>query len=182
MLSDALKSRWIAAGEETAAQRDPLGLAPIPEDKRRRFLQFRLAEESKILLPLHEVVEVLQLETSEILPVPEMPSWILGVCNWRGEVLWLTDLNTLVGNSPLCQQDPTLEQLIAVIVQSEGCSVGLVVNQVDDVEQFDPEHIHQQEGLYSAGLAAIVAGYLPDHKGIVLDVSATVERSRQKPP
>ncbi|MEM1308281.1 MAG: chemotaxis protein CheW [Cyanobacteria bacterium P01_H01_bin.153] len=182
MLSDAPKPGLIATTEEAATHKDPLGLAPIPEDKRQRFLQFRLAEESKILLPLHDVVEVLQLETAEILPVPEVSSWVVGVCNWRGEILWLVDLNTLVGNSPLWQQEPTLEQPTAIIVQSEGCAVGLVVNQVNDVEQFDPEHISQQTDLCSAGLAAIVAGYLPDHQGIVLDVSATVKRSRQQPP
>ncbi|MEM6453402.1 MAG: chemotaxis protein CheW [Cyanobacteria bacterium P01_D01_bin.105] len=178
MLSDASISRWIAP-ETVTATRDPLGLEPIPEDKRQRFLRFRLAEESKMLLPLHEVVEVLQLETAEILLVPEMPSWIVGVCNWRGEILWLVDFNTLVGNAPLWQQDPMLEQTTAIIVRSNGCSVGLIVNQVDDVEQFDPEHMSYQEDLCSAALTPLVAGYFPDHKGIVLDVSAIVERSRQ---
>lgn len=161
--------------DKTAVHSDPLGLEPIPEDRRQRFLRFRLSGENRTLLPLQNIAEVRYLETAEILPVPEISSSVLGVCNWRGEILWLADLNALIGDSPLWLQNPLLEQPVAIVVQSAQKSVGLVVEQVDDIELLDPTSIRQQTDIYSPTLASFIVGYLPDHKGTVLDSIAIVE-------
>lgn len=161
--------------EETAVHSDPLGLEPIPEDTRQRFLRFRLAGENRTLLPLQNIAEVRYLETADILPVPEISSSVLGVCNWRGEILWLADLNALIGDSPLWRQTPLLEQPVAIVVQSAQKSVGLVVEQVDDIELLDPTSIRQQTDICSPTLAPFIVGYLPEHKGTVLDSIAIVE-------
>lgn len=164
------------------AQIDPLGLEPVPENTYQRFLGFSLSGQNKALLPLKDIAEVRPLEIAEILPIPEVSRCMLGVCNWRGEILWLVDLNVLVGDNPLWQQAPLLEQPVAIVVQSAQQSVGLVVPQVEDVELVDPASIHPQTDLCSTALAPLVTGYLPDHRGIVLDAVAIVERSLQNPP
>ena len=156
---------------------DPLGLAPIPEDTRRRFLRFKLAREDKVLLPLETVVEVRQLESAEILPVPEVPAHLLGVYSWRGEIHWLVDLNALVGELPLWQQQPFLEQAMVLMVESGERRVALVVEQVNDLEMLAPETIQVPTELYSTALSSFVIGYLPRHGGTVLDVDVIVERS-----
>ena len=165
-----------------ALRSDPLGLEPIPEDTRQRFLRFNLSGTNKTLLPLEVVAEVLQLDPVEILPVPEVSAYLLGVYNWRGEILWLVDLNVLVGDAPLWHQTPFLEQPMLLIVESGERRVGLVVEQVDDVELVAPEEIHPPTELYSTALAHFVLGYLPNHGGTVLDVDVIVERSLQAPP
>ena len=164
------------SSEDTAIQIDPLGLEPIPDDTRQRFLRFKLAEENRTLLPLQDITEVLQLETVDILPIPDISNSILGVCNWRGEILWLADLNALVGNSPLWHQVPFLEQPAVIVVKSTKKMIGLVVQQVDDVELIEPQSIHQQTNLYSPALAPYVTGYLSDHQGTVLNTIAIVEQ------
>ena len=108
---------WSAA-DGTPLSQDPLGLEPISEDTRRRFLRFKLSGTDGALLPLQDIAEVMQLDALAILPVPDMPRWLLGVCNWRGEILWLTDLNAMVGNSPLWHQVPLLDQPVDIVVQS----------------------------------------------------------------
>lgn len=160
--------------KETSFQIDPLGLAPIPDDTRQRFLQFKLLGEYKALLPLKDIAEVHQLSTLDILPVPEISRSMLGVCNWRGEILWLTDLNALVGNSPLWHQAPLLAEPVAIVVQLAQTKLGLVVERVDDIERIEPQSIHQNTDLYSPTWASYVAGYIADHSGIVLDVAAIV--------
>ncbi|MEM7065162.1 MAG: CheW domain-containing protein [Cyanobacteria bacterium P01_B01_bin.77] len=160
--------------KKTSAQIDPLGLAPIPEDLRQRFLKFKLLGEYRTLLPLKNIVEVHQLSTLDILPVPEASNSMLGVCNWRGDILWLTDLNALVGNTPLWHQSPLLMQSVAIVVQSAQKKLGLVVERVDDIEQIEPRSIHQNTDLCSPIWAPYVAGYIADYPGLVLDVAAIV--------
>ena len=65
------------------------------------------------------------------------------------------------------------------MVQSAQHSIGLVVEHVDDVELIEPGLIDQQTELSSPTLAPYVAGYLPEHKGMVLDVEAIVEHFLQ---
>ncbi|ESA32715.1 chemotaxis signal transduction protein [Leptolyngbya sp. Heron Island J] len=181
MTSTAVNS--LQSTSQTAiAPSDPLGLTPIPEDTRQRFLRFQLSGENETLLPLEVIAEVLQLEAVEILPIPEVPNYLLGVCNWRGEILWLTDLNILVGSLPLWQWAPSLENPMVIVVESGDRKVGLVVEQVDDVERVAPETLHLPTEFDSSPIAPFVMGYLPNHSGVVLDVDVVVERSLQGPP
>lgn len=161
---------------------DPLGLEALPEDTRQRFLRLRLSGENATLLPLEHVAEILQLEPTEILPVPEVPNYLLGVCHWRGEILWLADLNLLVGSPPLWQQAPFLDKPIVIVVESGDRKVGLVVEQVDDVEMVAPETLHLPTEFDSTALAPFVMGYLPNHGGTGLDVDVIVERALQGSP
>lgn len=166
-----------AAPPRPSTQLDPLGLAPIPEDTRQRFLRFRLANEDEALLPLETIVEVMPLEPAEILPVPEVPAYLLGVYSWRGEIHWLVDLNALVGELPLWQQAPFLGQATVLMVESGQRRVALVVEQVNDLEMLAPDTIQVPTELYSTPLSSFVIGYLPHRGGTVLDVDVIVERS-----
>lgn len=154
---------------------DPLGLIPLPVDNRQRFLRFVLSQKDDALLPLDRILEVMQLPLEDIFPVPDMSSCILGVCSWRGETLWLVDLNHLVGYAPLYQQVQMLASPIVVVVQHEGRSLGLVVEQVSDVDLFDDEAIRMESGLCPPGLEPFVLGYCPHQGGTVLNASAIVD-------
>lgn len=168
--------------QETSAQIDPLGLVPIPEDTRQRFLRFRILKEQRTFLSLNNIAEVRQLSLLDILPVPETSSSMLGVCNWRGEILWIADLNALVGSPPLWHQVPLLEQAMVIVVKIAQKTVGLVVEQVDDIELIEPQVIDQQTDLFDSTLAPYVMGYLTNHQGMILDTAAIVENLCQTPP
>jgi positive phototaxis protein PixI len=131
---------------------------------------------------LEIIAEVLQLEPSELLPVPEVPGYLLGVCHWRGEILWLADLNLLVGSPPLWQQAPSLNNPMVIVVESGKRKIGLMVEQVDDVEMVAPETLHLPTEFDSTALAPFVMGHLLNHEGTVLDVDVIIERSLQGPP
>lgn len=161
---------------------DPLGLEPLQEDTRQRFLRFRLADDNSALLPLENILEVLQIEPVEILPVPQMPVHLLGVCNCRGRILWLVDLNQLVGYAPLWHRMPQLESPVVIVVESGNRSVGLVVEQVDDLELIAAESLHLPTELDSAAVAPFVMSYLPNHEGTVLDTDVIVESALGEPP
>ena len=158
-----------------STSKDPLGLVPIPADNRQRFLRFMLSQKENALIPLHQILEVMQLALEDIFPVPDMPSCIFGVCSWQGETLWLVDLNHLVGYTPLGQQAQLSGSPIVVVVQSAGRSLGLVVEKVGDVDLFDEDKIHMEPGLCSPSLEPFVLGYCPHQGGTVLNVPAIVE-------
>jgi positive phototaxis protein PixI len=150
---------------------DLLTLEPLPPETRQRLLHFPLQGQETGLLPLEQIAEILRLNLTEILPVPAMPSCILGACNWRGETLWLIDLNHLIGDSPLSQADFT--SLVAIVVQVNEQAIGLVVNQVYDIELHDLQQLQPvAPGLFAPKLIPFVLGALPGDQGIVLDVSA----------
>ncbi|MGD1866418.1 MAG: chemotaxis protein CheW [Phormidesmis sp.] len=154
---------------------DPLGLTPLPEDNRQQFLRFTLSQNDEFLFPLNQILEVMQLPLEDIFPVPDMTSCILGVCSWQGETLWLVDLNHLVGYSPLCQQSQLIAPPIVIVAQSEGRLLGLVVEQVGEVDLFDEATIQMEPGLCAKALEPFVTGYCPQQKGTVLNISAIVK-------
>ena len=162
-----------------AENKDPLGLTPLPTENRQRYLRFMLSRKNEALIPLSEILEVKHLALEDILPVPNMPSCVSGVCSWQGETLWLVDLNNMVGDRPLLQQSISQQSLpiasfTVIVIQTQWKSLGLVVEQVSDVDLFDESNIHQAPGLCPAALEPYVLGYCPEHKGIILNVAKLV--------
>ncbi len=152
---------------------DPLNLEPLPPENRQRLLRFPLGVEESALLPLEEIAEILRVNAAEILPVPEMPSCVLGICNWRGSMLWLVDLNHLVGGEPLSLQGAVATSPVAMVVQVNEQSLGLVVQQVNDIELHELQRLQPTApGLFPSCLLPFVLGALSGGNGTVLDVKA----------
>lgn len=154
--------------------RDPLGLTPLPVDSRKRFLKFVLSKDQQTLLPLSQVLEVIQISPDDILSVPDMPSCILGICPWKGETLWLVDLNVLVGYEALYHRSVPLETASVVVVQKDNRTLGLVVEHVSDIDLFDEGKIRVGTGLCPPKLEPFVLGYFPQQGDIVIDVDSTL--------
>ena len=150
--------------------------AALPPDTRQRLLRFPLGSEDSALLPLEQIVEIFKVNVGEILPVPEMPDRVLGICNWRGEMLWLIDLNHLVGCPSLFRQTPVLEPLVVMVVKVNGQSAGLVVAQVHDIELHDLQQLQPAApGLFPPKLLPFVLGALRGGNGTVLNVTAITQ-------
>jgi len=77
----------------------------LKDRKEEQFLRFHLEPETKIMLPIEQVTEVLKIDVGNIVPIPQMPSWVMGVYNWRGEILWIVDLGHLIGLNSWYQQE-----------------------------------------------------------------------------
>ena len=122
-----------------------------------KFLRFQLGAEGIALLPLNVIKQVMQVSVNEILPVPQMPGCVLGIYNWRGEMLWLVDIGQLVGFPPLGSS----ENVMAIAIQIEDKTLGLVVRQINDIER---HHLHQINlpaiGLFAPELMPYLQGYL----------------------
>ena len=149
---------------------DPLGLSPQKVDNRKRFLRFLFSHEHEALLPLDCVLEVLQLSSESLLPIPDMPRCISGICKWKGETLWVVDLNALIDQKPL---DPHLIGTLSVIViKHDHRMLGLMVEQVIDIDLRDEDTIHIDPGLCSPNLAPLVIGHCSQPDSVLFDVAA----------
>lgn len=121
----------------------------ISEEVTEQFLQLHFASEITALLPTEQLTEVITVSTEEIMPMPHMSPWMMGTYNWRSEILWLVDMGYLVGLTPLYQQ--VHSTYTAAVVQfplptntsndTGSQIVGLVVNQVGNIERCPPDSI-----------------------------------------
>jgi positive phototaxis protein PixI len=149
---------------------------PIPVEIRQRFLRLQLCPETTALLSVDEIVAIANATITDILPVPHMPNCVLGLYNWRGEMLWLVDLGQQVGFSGLLQSGSS--SFMAVIVEVNGQTLGLCVPQVHDIELYDPQLIHAASlEMFSARFLPFVKGYLTGDRTIILNLSALLQDS-----
>jgi len=147
-----------------------------PPDHRERLLRLCLTLEDNALLPLRHTTEVIRISGEDILPIPDMPDCVLGVCNWRGEMLWLADLSHLVGLPPLSWRRQGSASPFVIVTEQDEQTLGLLVMQVEEVELHSLENLQPPvAGLFSSGLTPFVLGALPDSGTPVLDVMAIAQ-------
>jgi positive phototaxis protein PixI len=116
-----------------------------------QFLRFHLLPNTTALLPIEQLTEVLTIPRGQIVPIFNMPAWVMGAYNWRGEILWVIDLGHLVGLTPWHQQAVNTSAFTAVVLQARPSRtksshvnsemLGLIVNRVEDIEWCSPDWI-----------------------------------------
>jgi positive phototaxis protein PixI len=126
----------------------------------QRFLRFQLGGEVIALLATEGVLQVVQIKMEDILPVPQMPACVMGVYNWRGELLWLVDFQHLVGLQPLLSESASLTNCMTLVVKLNNKLMGLVVDKVEDIEERDRNQMQPlAAGLFSSELVEFLQGY-----------------------
>ena len=110
-------------------------------DTKQKFLSFNLGARDTAVISLEYITEVLQLSLGEVCGVPQMPNCVLGIYNWRGEMLWLVDLEEMMGYPPVLQNSNILSKMMAIVLESEGKYLGLLVRQLMDIEWLDTQEM-----------------------------------------
>lgn len=150
----------------------------------QKFLTFNLGAKDTAVIPLANITEVLQVSLTEICGVPQMPSCISGIYNWRGEMLWLIDLEEMLGYSSLSSNKHLISKVMAIIVQYEGKSLGLLVRQLMDIQSLDATQIKPANAdLFSQDVYPFIQGYFIDENEemiISLDATAILKSSLWK--
>ena len=113
-------------------------LAPKGLDSpQQQYLSFRLNEEW-YGLSVYQLVEVLPMP--KITRVPSVPDHILGVMNFRGQVLSAIDLKKFFG---LPQSGTTTDQAVVVVEHGE-MQTGLLVDEIGDLIGLSPEDLCEE--------------------------------------
>lgn len=136
------------------------------DTQKDRFLTFRIADE-EYAVAISCVIEVIGMQ--KITHVPDMPEFVKGVINLRGQVIPITDIRMRFGMETREYDDRTC----IVVVNVEETFVGIVVDTVSDVLDMPEDSIapapiiNQTPGSrYITGL-----GKVNEDVKIILDVS-----------
>ncbi|HLP88992.1 MAG TPA: chemotaxis protein CheW [Nostocaceae cyanobacterium] len=127
---------------------------------KQKFLSFHLGVKDIAVISLDQIIEVLQVPLTEICGVPQMPNCVLGIYNWRGEMLWLIDLEEMLGYPSPTSNSSFLSKMMAVVLEHEGKYLGLLVRQLIDIEWLDLQEMKAPPaGLFYPQMSPFLLGY-----------------------
>lgn len=111
------------------------------------YLQIRLDRSLPVMLPAQQLVEILTVAIAQVVPIFHLPPWVMGVYNWRGEVLWMVDLNHLLGLTPWYEQVDYGSKHTVIVLRGthqsqEKAIVGLVVSRVEEIVECTADTLH----------------------------------------
>ncbi|MBD2604150.1 purine-binding chemotaxis protein CheW [Scytonema hofmannii FACHB-248] len=130
----------------------------------QKFLSFNLGTRDIAVISLQEITEVVQVPLTEICCVPQMPSCVLGIYNWRGEMLWLVNLEEMLGYKTLLQQRNLLSKMMTIVLENKGKYLGLLVRQLMDIEWLDTQQMKPPFAeLFSPEISPLLQGYFIDN-------------------
>ncbi|WP_017651907.1 chemotaxis protein CheW [Fortiea contorta] len=129
-------------------------------ETQQKFLSFKLGAKETAVISLQYITEVLQISLTEICGVPQMPNCVLGIYNWRGEMLWLVDLEEILGYSSLFSDLDSATKMMAIILKHDDKYLGLLVRQLNDIEWLDTEEMKKPSTeLFYPSMLPFLHGY-----------------------
>jgi positive phototaxis protein PixI len=163
-----------------------------PEDRQTRyqFLKFYLQPNVPVVIAIHQgegsaterVTELMNIPIDRVVPMPHLPSAVMGVYNWRGEILWIADLARLLELKPQTPQRTRILQPTIVISNADPTgelkTIGLVVDAIADIEWYEP-HLTSHLPHHPA-LSPWLKGYWRQASGEILpelDAQALLDRA-----
>jgi positive phototaxis protein PixI len=151
-----------------------------------------------------QVTELVNIPLDRVVPMPHLPPAVMGVYNWRGEILWIVDLAVLVGTASPTRRyrflQPTIiltdaedldvggssrlrtSQLTTARENRQARSIGLIVDEIAEIEwyELDPIRAPEPTDLIPAELLGWVRGVMESTTGDnfpVLDGQAIFARA-----
>jgi positive phototaxis protein PixI len=141
----------------------------------QKFLSFYLGAKDKAVIALQNIIEVFQVSFGEICSVPQMPNCVLGIYNWRGEMLWLVDLEEMLGYSPQSQAANPPVKMMTIVLHTEGKHLGILVRQLMDIEPLDSKQMKFQDSqFFLPEVSPFLEGYFINAmEEIIISLDAT---------
>lgn len=98
-------------------------------------------------------------------PLPCTPEFVLGLINFRGQILPLLDLRKILELGP--KQDKS--ELQVVVVQTSIAQAGIAVDEISGISSIGEAELQSPKQIFSPALAALLKGMRSDRLA-VLDV------------
>lgn len=137
--------------------------------KSGRFLYFKLGDES-YALPLLDVKEVIAMP--EVTPIPQSPTYFLGIMNLRGQVISVMDLRAKLG----IKYDKN-ESVTVIICEFASFQIGVVVNSVENVVTLNENEVSPSTDIQNARKTEYISGVAQkDNKSLlILDIAKALD-------
>lgn len=144
-----------------------------------RFLKFPLNQEINALLPLRELQEIINVNLQNLLPLPEVKEFALGIINCRGQAIWLLDLANLIGGNHWFRDAKVKDAGMAILLKNEDEMIGFLVETVTEISTLDPQKKSPLlESMIPEEWGAFFSGYFLDFDNnplILLDLKAILK-------
>jgi purine-binding chemotaxis protein CheW len=114
-----------------------------------KFLLFRIKEQI-FGVDISTVVEIINPLKFTVLP--EVPEYIVGVINLRGEAITVVDMRKRLS----MEKRPSKERIIIIRMPDE--KIGILVDEVKGIEDFNENKIKKPSRLYRGLKAKFIAG------------------------
>ena len=150
-------------------------------DSKREFLTFLLGKEEFAV----DIIRVQEIRSWEVPnPLPSVPTFVKGVVDLRGTIVPIIDLREKLKLK--AKYDNTTVVIVVHVLTSQGERVvGLVVDSVSDVHQFDMDNLQPPPDIsdsidsqYILGLTTIVEGGESANQRADYDRQKQVEKGR----
>jgi positive phototaxis protein PixI len=143
-------------------------------ETKEKFLSFNLGVKDTAVISLQHITEVLQVPLPEICSVPQMSSSVLGIYNWRGEMLWLVDLEAMLGYPPISQGANLISIMMAIVLENNGKYLGLLVKHIIDIELLDIQQMKlPNTELFYPKISPFLQGYfINDSEDMIFNLNA----------
>jgi positive phototaxis protein PixI len=136
------------------------------QQRGERFLQFSLTGEINGSILLKELQGTAEISLTEILPVPDVAEFWLGISNWQGEAIWILDLVQLLGSPNWYRRTPIIASAMILLIKIEQQTVGLLVKEVKGIENYDVQDCLPITEINSTTkMRSLFQGYFLDSRG-----------------
>lgn len=153
-------------GRRNVEEDDTLDDEDEEDSQKDKFLTFHIANED-YGIEIAYVTEIVGIQT--ITEVPDMPSYVRGVINLRGQVIPVIDVRTRFNLQPRAYDDRTC----VVVVNINSTSIGLIVDTVNEVLDIPPTQISPPPSIQAGGSGRYIKGMgkVAESVKILLDVN-----------
>jgi chemotaxis signal transduction protein len=97
------------------------------------YLSLVLSVDHQVLIPSHQVIEIISVSPTQITAIPQVEKPIMGIYSWRGEILWVVDGSALLGNTALCDRNFWGPRYSIFVVRESGEHIGIMVPDVGNL-------------------------------------------------
>ncbi|MFA9380525.1 MAG: chemotaxis protein CheW [Acetanaerobacterium sp.] len=123
----------------------------VEDSLKEKYLSFIIDEQS-YCIDIRYVIEIIVVQP--ITQVPELPGYVKGIINLRGKVIPVLDVRLRFGKEERVYDDKTC----FVVVDVLGSSVGIIVDEVEEVLKIPDENIVQPPSFSKNGSSRYVKG------------------------
>lgn len=125
------------------------------------------------MIPTSQLTETINLDLGNIVQIPDLPPAVVGVCGWRGEVLWLVDLAYALQLPPLLGPDYQASKCSVLRVTIQQQMFGVLVTEVQQLIRCDRQAIIPDiPAQFKATVAPFISGqYLLTPQDVLLSIN-----------
>ena len=126
---------------------------------RNQYIRFFL-EDILLAIPISGALEI--SHRPPVTPLPNLPDWVMGVSNIRGEIISVVDLKTFFGLVSLESKGHQPVSKMLIIVRDKEMKVGMIVGRIMGI--FSPDRMNAEiirENPYREGeIASYISGVM----------------------